>query len=130
MSMLFSQFAPPSPSHHVHSTFCLFAIMYLYSSLQIVSSVPLFWTPHIWVMLCAKSLQSCLTLRDPMDCSPPGSSIHGILQTKILEWVAMPSSRGSSRPRNQTRVSCSSSVADRFFTNELPGKPRETCPMC
>ena len=80
--------------------------------------------------LHAKSLQSCPILCDPMDCSPPGSSIHGILQTKILEWVAMPSSRGSSRPRNQTRVSCSSSVADRFFTNELPGKPRETCPMC
>ena len=41
--------------------------------------------------------QSCLTLCDPMDCSPPGSSILGILKAKILEWVAMPSSRGSSR---------------------------------
>ena len=38
--------------------------------------------------------QSCLTLCDPMDCSPPGSSVHGILQARILEWVAMPSSRG------------------------------------
>ena len=37
----------------------------------------------------AKLLQSCLTLCDPMDCSPPGSSVHGILQTRILEWVAM-----------------------------------------
>jgi len=36
----------------------------------------------------AKSLQSCLTLRDPMDCSPPGSSIHGIFQARVLEWVA------------------------------------------
>ena len=44
----------------------------------------------------AKSLQSCLTLCDPMDCSPPGSSVHGILQARILEWVAMPFSRGSS----------------------------------
>ena len=42
--------------------------------------------------------QSCLTLCDPMDCSPPGSSGHGILQQRILEWVAMPSSRGSSEP--------------------------------
>ena len=43
-------------------------------------------------------VQSCLTLRDPMDCSPPGSSVLGILQARILEWVAMPSSRGSSDP--------------------------------
>ena len=49
---------------------------------------------------CAKLLQSCLTLCDPMDCSPPGSSVHGILQARTLEWVAMPSFRGSSRPRN------------------------------
>ena len=40
--------------------------------------------------------QSCLTLSDPMNCSPPGSSVHGILQARILEWVAIPSSRGSS----------------------------------
>ena len=43
-------------------------------------------------LCCAKSLQSHLTLSDPMDCSPPGSSVHGILQARILEWVAMPSS--------------------------------------
>ena len=42
--------------------------------------------------------QSCLTLCDPMDCSPP-DSVHGILQVRVLEWVAMPSSRGSSQPR-------------------------------
>ena len=42
----------------------------------------------------AKSLQSCLTLCDPMDYRPPGSSVHGILQARILEWAAMPSSRG------------------------------------
>ena len=46
--------------------------------------------------VCARLLQSCLTPCDPMDCSPPGSSVHGILQARILEWVAMPSSRGSS----------------------------------
>ena len=57
----------------------------------------------------AKSLQSCPTLCDPMDCSPPCSSVHEFLQARILEWVALPSSRGSSRPipiRHQTHVSC------------------------
>ena len=48
------------------------------------------------VCICAKSLQSCLTLCNPMDCRPPVSSVPGILQARILEWVAMPSSRGSS----------------------------------
>ena len=46
------------------------------------------------VCVCPKSLQSCLTLCDPMDCSQPDSSVHGILQARILEWVATPSSRG------------------------------------
>ena len=55
-------------------------------------------------MLCSV-VQSCLTLCDPVDCSLPGSSVHGILQARILEWVAMSSSRGSSRPRDGTHVS-------------------------
>ena len=55
--------------------------------------------------VCAKSLQSCPTLWDPMGCSPPCSSVHGILQVRIREWVAMPSSRGSSPPRDLTHVS-------------------------
>ena len=49
--------------------------------------------------------QSCLTLCNPMDCSPPGSSVHGIFQAWILEWVAISFSRGSSWPRDQTLVS-------------------------
>ena len=49
--------------------------------------------------------QSCPTLCDPVDCSPPGSSVHGILQARILEWVTISFSRGSSRPRDWTRVS-------------------------
>ena len=57
--------------------------------------------------------QLCQTLCDPMDCSPPGSSVHGILQARILEWVIIPFSKGSSRPRDQTQVSC---IAGRFFT--------------
>ena len=52
----------------------------------------------------AMSLQSCLTLCDPMDFSLPGSSAHGILQTRILEWVAIRFSRGPSQPRDQTHV--------------------------
>ena len=51
---------------------------------------------------CVKSLQSCPTLYDPMDCSPAGSSIHGIFQARMLGWVAMPSFRGSSRFRKWT----------------------------
>ena len=58
--------------------------------------------------------QSCLTLCEPMDCSLPGSSLHGILQARTLEWVAMPFSRGSSQPRDQTQVS---HIAVEFFTN-------------
>ena len=57
--------------------------------------------------------QSCLTLYNPMDRSPPGSSVHGILQARILEWVAIPFSRGSFQPRDQTKVS---HIAGRFFT--------------
>ena len=54
--------------------------------------------------MCVQVIQSCLTLCNPVDCSPPGSSVHRILQARILESVAMPSSRGSSQPRDQTQV--------------------------
>ena len=50
--------------------------------------------------------QSCLTLCNPRDCSPPGSSFHGIFQARILEWAAIPFSRASSQARDQTWVSC------------------------
>ena len=74
------------------------------------------------------TLQSCvchwvLSLCDPMDCSLPGSSVHGILQARILEWVAMPSSRGSFQTRDQTHVSCVSWIAGRFFITEPSRKP-------
>ena len=52
--------------------------------------------------MCANSLQSCLTPCDPMDCSLPGSSVHGISQARILQRVVIPFSRGSSQPRVQT----------------------------
>ena len=59
------------------------------------------------------SFQSCLTLCDPIDCSLPGSSVQGILQARILGWVVIPFSKGSSWPREWTQVSC---IASRFFT--------------
>ena len=56
-------------------------------------------TPHkpSSVLVCAELLQSCLILCDPVDCSPPGSSLCGVLQARVLEWVAMPSSRGPAK---------------------------------
>ena len=60
----------------------------------------------------------------PHDCSPPGSSVHGIFQARVLEWVAMPCSRGSSRPRSPTHASCSSSIAGGFFTAEALGRAK------
>ena len=60
------------------------------------------------------------TLCDPMDYSPPGFSVPGIFQARILEWGAIPFSRGPSCPRDQTQVSC---IAGGFFTTEPPGKP-------
>ena len=56
--------------------------------------------------------QSCLTLCDPMDYSPPGSSVLELFQARILEWFAMPVSRGSSQPKDRTQVYC---IAGRFF---------------
>ena len=67
-----------------------------------------------WPLMCAQ-MQSYLTLCDPKDSSSPGSSVHGISQARILEWVAISSSRGSSQTRDQTRVSCSSCIAGGFF---------------
>ena len=70
----------------------------------------------------AKSLQLCPTLCDPMDCSPPGSSAQVIVPARTLEWAAIPFSRGSSRPRDQTCVSRGACIADRFVTPEPPAK--------
>ena len=68
----------------------------------------------------AQSLQLCLTSCDPVDHSSPGSFVIGILQARTVEWVAMPSSRRSSSPRDQTCISC---LAGRFFTADPPGRP-------
>ena len=78
--------------------------------------------------MCAKSLQSCLTLSNPLDHRLPGSSVHGILQATKLEWVAVPSSRGSSQPRDRTSVSCLLRWQVGSLPLALPGKtlPRDT----
>ena len=65
---------------------------------------------------CALVAQLCLTLDNPMDDSQPGSSVYGILQARVVEWVAIPFSRGSSRPRDRNWVS---RIAGRFFTMGL-----------
>ena len=76
--------------------------------------VKLRWKVRIGVQICESTghevkwsevAQSCLTLCDPMDCSLPGSSVHGIFQARILEWVTISFSRGTSWPRDRTRVS-------------------------
>ena len=71
-------------------------------------------------------IQLCLTLYDPIDCSLPGSSVHGILQARKWECVAMSFSRGSSQPTDQTWVSC---IAGRFFTTApAAAKSLQSCP--
>ena len=68
----------------------------------------------VYFTLIVLVAQSCPTLCNPMDCSPPGSSVHEIFQARILEWVAISFSSGSSQPRDRTWVFC---TAGRFFAN-------------
>ena len=87
--------------------------------------------PHcLCVCIHAKSLHSCLTLHNPTECSPPGSSVHGILQARILEGVTTRFSRGSFCPKDRSRVSCGSCIAGRFFITEPPGKPLKAKSSC
>ena len=82
------------------------------------------WVSSQWSTVLCLVAQLCQTLCDPMDRSPPYSSVHGTLQAGILEWVAIPSSRGSSQPRDQSQVSC---IADRFFTSWATRKAPVKC---
>ena len=88
--------SPCSSSHLEHTTIKFTFLKYNFQK--------------VVVMLVA---QSCLTLCNPMDCSPLGSSVHGIPQARILEQVAIPFSRGFLRPRDCTWLSC---IAGRYFT--------------
>ena len=75
--------------------------------------------------MCTESLQACLTLCDSMDCSPPGPSVLGILQARILEWVGMPSFRDLPNPGIDPMSLMSPALAGGFFSLPLapPGKP-------
>ena len=84
----------------------------------------------LWACLCvhAKLLQSCPTLCNAMDYSLPGSSVHGILQARILEWVALPSSGGSSQPRDRTHVSYVSCIGRLvLYRYHHLGRPQIIC---
>ena len=76
------------------------------------------YNTYIYICMCL--------VGQSMDCSPPGSSVHGILQGRILEWAAMSFSRGSSPPRDRTRVSCVSCTGRQVLDHCAPGKP---CPL-
>ena len=100
----------------LHCRWILYPLSYwvFKRSLPYVIMIPI-WRPSfgLWFfVLCHFSHVQLFMI--PMDCSPPGSSIHGTLQTRIVEWVAMPSSRGSSWARDWTQVSCT--AAGNFFT--------------
>ena len=71
-------------------------------------------------IVVVKLLSRVRLLCDPTDCSPPGSSVHGILQARMLEWVAISFFKGSSRLRDGTHISC---ITGRFFTADPLGKP-------
>ena len=86
----------------------LLSICYCVNPFLMTNSIYLLSTYHVSI--------ACLLLGDPMDCSPPGSSVHGSLQARRLEWVAMPFSRGSSWPRDRIHVSYISCIAGRFST--------------
>ena len=83
-------------------------------------------TSHHLHGCCCLVAQSCLTLGDPVDCSLPGSPVHGIFQARILEWVAISFSRGSSPPKDRTLISC---LVGGFFTIEPPLQPPQMFPM-
>ena len=89
---------PPTPAFplgtHIIRSSCM-----CISALQIRLFISFFQIPHICIVCCAKSLQLCLTLCNPTDCSQPGSSVHGIFQARMLGWFAISSSRVSAQPR-------------------------------
>ena len=79
--------------------------------------------------MCAQLLQLCLTLCNPLDCSPLGFSVHGILQPRILEWVVIPSSRGYSQPRDWTHVSCISCIGSQGLYHHVTWKTPDKWPL-
>ena len=126
---------------HLYIHICLFQILFPYKLLQNIEYSSLCYTAGTWRIssldpqylalvnewMCVHALL-CPNLCDPMDCSPPVSSVHGILQARMLEWVVISFSRGSSQPRDWTHVSC---IAGKFFTAWAVGEALSTnmCPI-
>ena len=120
----------PVPPHPCHPFVWSFTLFLCFKTACYWHTVEL----QCCVSFCCKVIvaQLSLTLCDSMDHSLPDSSVHGILQARILEWVAIPSSRGPSQLRDWTHISRVSCIADRFFTiwatRDSPGKnPRVGC---
>ena len=90
-------------------------VIYFKMSYFILFSRPREFSRREYTHVCSTA-QSCPILGNPIDCSLPDSSVHGILQARILEWVAMPFSKGYSQPRDHTHISCGSCIAGIFFT--------------
>ena len=87
--------------------------LFLFNKIVFLFAVLIGWFPLYYSQIKWSELaQSCLTLCDPMDCSLPGSSVHGIFQARVLEWVVISFSRGSSQPRDRTLVS---RIAGKYF---------------
>ena len=107
---------------------CYFSLSWLCLSFvfllifKVILNFFIFWTINPYLLFSSFDLsvhllscsvtQSCPTLCNPMDCSLPGSSVHGIFQARMLEWIAIPFSRGSSQPRDWTQITY---IAGRFF---------------
>ena len=110
------KFDPKGKKHSIQAL-CNGLCQIIASLYQKFVSVTFFETFHI-ICICVLVAQSCPTLCDPMDCSPPGSSVHRIFQTRILEWVAISSSRGSSQSRDWE----SAALQADSLPSEPPGK--------
>ena len=89
-------------------------------SMNVYTKIQKLWELSSNLSMTVLVAHSCPALGNPMDGGLPGSSIHGIFQVGILEWIAIPFSRGSSWPRDCTHISC---IAGGFVTTEPPGKP-------
>ena len=96
--------------HELEALILLKCLYYSKQSTDLIQSLSIYPRHFSQTVLVT---QSCLTLCNLMDCSPSGFSVHVILQARILEWIAISFSRGTSRPRDQTLISC---LAGRFFT--------------
>ena len=106
-----------SALHYLYTSRCIKCKTFYFVNTHLLSNL---YESNILILIgkCnvhAKSLQLCPTLCHPMDCSPPGCSVHGILQVRILEWVAIFSYRGSFQPRDQTTSLMCPALAGRFF---------------